>query len=166
MRKSTIPTTTASSTAQTVPLGWEIENQAATQEQNISKNIEQTIRDSKKLQKQIDELNKKLVDKNTLSWQDKKQIQDLLEKQKQIKETKSRENQSIRVDSERMDKLIDLIGELVISSAAANLREPRNVNELLIMISYVVSERGQPVTAAIIEAAVKLTEAVLDDLTA
>ena len=44
-----------------------------------------------------------------------------LDKQKQIKETKSRENQSIRVDSERMDKLIDLIGELVISSAAANL---------------------------------------------
>jgi len=39
------------------------------------------------LQKQIDELNKKLVDKNTLSWQDKKQIQDLLEKQKQIKES-------------------------------------------------------------------------------
>lgn len=45
-----------------------------------------------------------------------------LEKQKQIKDNKARESQSIRVDAERLDKLIDLIGELVISSAGVNLR--------------------------------------------
>jgi two-component system, chemotaxis family, sensor kinase CheA len=45
-----------------------------------------------------------------------------LEKQKQIKDNKKRENQSIRVDAERLDKLIDLIGELVISGAGVNLR--------------------------------------------
>lgn len=45
-----------------------------------------------------------------------------LDKQKQIKEQKARENQSIRVDAERLDKLIDLIGELVISGAGVNLR--------------------------------------------
>ena len=45
-----------------------------------------------------------------------------LDKQQQIKESKSRENQSIRVDAERLDKLIDLIGELVISTAAVSLR--------------------------------------------
>lgn len=45
-----------------------------------------------------------------------------LDKQKQIKELKARENQSIRVDAERLDKLIDLIGELVISGAGVNLR--------------------------------------------
>jgi two-component system, chemotaxis family, sensor kinase CheA len=45
-----------------------------------------------------------------------------LEKQKQIKDAKVRENQSIRVDAEKLDKLIDLVGELVISCAAANLR--------------------------------------------
>jgi two-component system, chemotaxis family, sensor kinase CheA len=45
-----------------------------------------------------------------------------LEKQKQIKEHKAHENQSIRVDAERLDKLIDLVGELVISTAAASLR--------------------------------------------
>ena len=70
-----------------MPTLEEIDNQSAAQEQNISNNIEQAIRDAKKLQTQIDELNKKLVDKNSLSWQDKKQIQDLLEKQKQIKES-------------------------------------------------------------------------------
>ncbi len=45
-----------------------------------------------------------------------------LDKQKQIKDNKARENQSIRVDAERLDILIDLIGELVISSAGVNLR--------------------------------------------
>lgn len=45
-----------------------------------------------------------------------------LEKQKQIKDNKARENQSIRVDAERLDKLIDLVGELVISGAGVNLR--------------------------------------------
>ncbi len=45
-----------------------------------------------------------------------------LEKQKQIKDNKARESQSIRVDAGRLDKLIDLIGELVISTAASSLR--------------------------------------------
>jgi two-component system chemotaxis sensor kinase CheA len=45
-----------------------------------------------------------------------------LEKQKQIKDKKTTENQSIRVDAERLDKLIDLIGELVISGAGVSLR--------------------------------------------
>jgi two-component system chemotaxis sensor kinase CheA len=45
-----------------------------------------------------------------------------LEKQKQNKDKKSSENQSIRVDAERLDKLIDLVGELVITGAGVNLR--------------------------------------------
>ena len=45
-----------------------------------------------------------------------------LEKQKQNKDKKNSENQSIRVDAERLDKLIDLIGELVISGAGVNLQ--------------------------------------------
>ncbi|MDP2902420.1 MAG: chemotaxis protein CheA [Methylovulum sp.] len=52
-----------------------------------------------------------------------------LEKQQQIKDAKASENQSIRVDAERLDKLIDLVGELVISTAATNLLaiQSRNV---------------------------------------
>ncbi|MGZ4959224.1 MAG: chemotaxis protein CheA [Methylomonas sp.] len=45
-----------------------------------------------------------------------------LDKQKQSKDNKLRENQSIRVDAERLDMLIDLIGELVIAGAGVNLR--------------------------------------------
>ncbi|MCQ8103973.1 chemotaxis protein CheA [Methylomonas sp. SURF-2] len=45
-----------------------------------------------------------------------------LDKQKQIKDNKARESQSIRVDADRLDKLIDLIGELVIAGSGVNLR--------------------------------------------
>ena len=54
-----------------------------------------------------------------------------LEKQKQIKDNKTRENQSIRVDAGRLDKLIDLVGELVISCAAANLKALQACNPIL-----------------------------------
>jgi two-component system chemotaxis sensor kinase CheA len=45
-----------------------------------------------------------------------------LQKQQNVKENKAREKQNIRVDAERLDKLIDLVGELVIAGAGANLR--------------------------------------------
>ncbi|MDP2902751.1 MAG: chemotaxis protein CheA [Methylovulum sp.] len=45
-----------------------------------------------------------------------------LEQQQQIKEKKAHESQCIRVDADLLDKLIDLVGELVISTAAASLR--------------------------------------------
>lgn len=45
-----------------------------------------------------------------------------LEKNQPATDNKVRENQTIRVDAERLDKLIDMVGELVISAAAANLR--------------------------------------------
>ena len=45
-----------------------------------------------------------------------------LEKQQQLKDSKAKESQYIRVEADRLDKLINLVGELVISSAAAKLK--------------------------------------------
>jgi hypothetical protein len=68
------------------PTQDEIEQITSKQEQNIATDIQNTAKDARELQKKIDELNKKLVEKNSLGWQDKKEIQDLLDKQKQIKD--------------------------------------------------------------------------------
>ena len=54
-----------------------------------------------------------------------------LEKQKQNKDKKSSESQSIRVDAERLDKLIDLVGELVITGAGVNLRSAQTSDDTL-----------------------------------
>jgi len=52
-----------------------------------------------------------------------------LEKQKRVKDGKAQENQSVRVDADKLDRLINLVGELIIASAGANLiaRKARNV---------------------------------------
>jgi two-component system chemotaxis sensor kinase CheA len=44
-----------------------------------------------------------------------------VDKQTQVREAKSRESQSVRVDAEKLDELINLIGELVIASAGSAL---------------------------------------------
>ncbi|MBC3807138.1 chemotaxis protein CheA [Undibacterium seohonense] len=49
-----------------------------------------------------------------------------LHKQQQVKDNKAREKQNIRVDAERLDRLIDLVGELVIAGAGANLRATKS----------------------------------------
>ncbi len=54
--------------------------------QDIKEEMEEAIRDVKDLQRDIDQLNKKLVDKKELNWEDKEQIKDLLEKQKELQE--------------------------------------------------------------------------------
>jgi two-component system chemotaxis sensor kinase CheA len=48
-------------------------------------------------------------------------VQAALDKQNQIKEVKSRERGSVRVDADKLDRLIDLVGELIIASASAGL---------------------------------------------
>ncbi len=48
-------------------------------------------------------------------------VEAALAKQKQVSEQKAQESRSIRVDSDKLDKLIDLVGELIIAGARANL---------------------------------------------
>jgi two-component system chemotaxis sensor kinase CheA len=55
-------------------------------------------------------------------------VEAALEKQKRVKDAKAQESQSIRVDADKLDHLINLVGELIIASAGANLvaRKTRN----------------------------------------
>ena len=54
-----------------------------------------------------------------------------LEKQKKVRDAKAQESQSIRVDADKLDHLINLVGELIIASASASLiaRKSRNVEQ-------------------------------------
>ncbi|MCE4557766.1 chemotaxis protein CheA [Roseateles cellulosilyticus] len=57
-------------------------------------------------------------------------VEAALTKQKQVKETQIKESQSVRVDADKLDRLINLVGELVIAAAGANLiaRRTRSVD--------------------------------------
>jgi len=48
-------------------------------------------------------------------------VEAALSKQKQVSEIKGQESQSIRVDADKLDQLINLVGELIIAGAGVNL---------------------------------------------
>lgn len=48
-------------------------------------------------------------------------VEAALDKQKRTRDSKAQENQSIRIDADKLDHLINLVGELIIASAGASL---------------------------------------------
>jgi two-component system, chemotaxis family, sensor kinase CheA len=58
-------------------------------------------------------------------------VQVALEKQTQIKDAKSKDNKYIRVQADKLDELINLVGELVIAGAGANMLAQRANNTAL-----------------------------------
>ncbi len=64
----------------------EIEEKTEQENEKIMDELEKSIRDVKALQKKADDLTRKLIDKENIGWQEKEQIQDLLDEQKQIQE--------------------------------------------------------------------------------
>lgn len=55
-------------------------------------------------------------------------LQAALDKQEKAKDAKARESQSIRVDADKLDRLIDLVGELIIASAGAGMAARRTAD--------------------------------------
>ncbi|MCX6250306.1 MAG: hypothetical protein NTX61_06095 [Bacteroidetes bacterium] len=120
----------------------EVEQITAKQEQSITKDLENSLRETKKLEQQIDDLNKKLNDKSTLSWQERKQIEELLERQKSIKENlediqkqndekNAYEEQYKQIDQsimEKQKKLSELISQVMDEDMKKMLEK---INELL-----------------------------------
>lgn len=72
---------------------------AANTEKNnseIKKSLEKSIKEAKEIQKELGDLNKKLLEKKTLSWEEKKKLEKLLNKQKKLQkniEQVQKENQ-------------------------------------------------------------------------
>lgn len=52
----------------------------------MKSSMEENIEMAQQLQKELDELNKKLLDKEELSWEDKKQVKELIKKQQELQE--------------------------------------------------------------------------------
>ena len=66
------------------PTSEELEQQEEQASADIKKDMEKSIKDAKDLQKEVDKLQRELMDKKELDWQDKKKIEKLLEKQKKL----------------------------------------------------------------------------------
>ncbi len=64
----------------------EIVQKTSLNEMQMNEEVEQSIRESESIMKTLDELNKKLVDQNSISWQEKKKIEDLIKTNLAIEE--------------------------------------------------------------------------------
>ena len=63
---------------------------------------------------------------------DKGVVDVAVDKQKETRKKKINESRSVRVDAEKLDDLINLVGELVIASASANMHALSSGNDLLV----------------------------------
>jgi hypothetical protein len=64
----------------------EIEEKTDQENEKIIDDMEQSIKDVQELQKKADDLNRKLLEKENIGWQEKQQIQELLDEQKKLQE--------------------------------------------------------------------------------
>ena len=110
-----------------VPTTEEIEKQTDQNNQDVKNDMEQALKDADQLQKQIDNLDKKLIDKKEINWQERKQIEDMINKQQklqkkvddlknQVKENFTKENQYKKTDEsilEKQKQLEDLFNKLM-----------------------------------------------------
>jgi len=83
-----------------LPSFKEIEEETKEKNQHIKDEMDSAIQDTKELQKEIEELSKKMVDKKELDWEDKQQIQALLEKQQEL------QNKLENIKNENKEKAI------------------------------------------------------------
>lgn len=102
-----------------VPSPEEIEKLNEAKSENIKDKMESVIKQSKSLQNQVDDLQKKMVDKKEVGWQEKQSLQQLINKQQELqkeaqqisnenKEKQSFENQYQEFSPEIMEKQMQL----------------------------------------------------------
>lgn len=67
-----------------VPSLEEIQENKEEQNEEIKEEMEKAVDDAKKLQKDLDELRKELLQKEEMNWQDEKKLEELLQRQKDL----------------------------------------------------------------------------------
>ncbi|UTW63900.1 hypothetical protein KFE98_07115 [bacterium SCSIO 12741] len=63
----------------------EIREEADQKAEEIVKDLEASLKEAKDIKREIDKLNRKLIEKKNISWEEKKQLNELLEKQKNLR---------------------------------------------------------------------------------
>ncbi|MFH1120206.1 MAG: DUF4175 family protein [Bacteroidota bacterium] len=97
-----------------IPTLEEIEAMVRKNQENVKSELEKSIDEAKKIQKDISQLNKKLQDKKSLNYQEKKQVQDLLERQKNLQnqvEEMKQQNEKINMKESQYSETNESIAE-------------------------------------------------------
>jgi hypothetical protein len=87
-----------------VPTEAELEEKIDAQNEDIKDKLEESIKDAKELEKQLEELQRQLLDKKEMNWQDKKKLEELMKRQqelqKQVEEIQEQNQQKNQQENE------------------------------------------------------------------
>jgi hypothetical protein len=87
-----------------VPSEEELEENISQQNEDIKDKLEESIKEAKDLEKQLEELQRQLLDKQEMNWQDKKKLEDLMKRQqelqKQVEEIQEQNQQKNKQENE------------------------------------------------------------------
>lgn len=108
-----------------LPTLEEMEEMVDQKNEDIKEKLEESIKDAKKLEKELEELQRQMLDKKELNWQDKKKMEDLLKRQQELqkqieeiqKENRQKNNQQNQMNpqdqllekQQQLEKLMDEI---------------------------------------------------------
>lgn len=85
----------------------ELDKERKDASQSVKDQIEQSIKDAAELQKELNELNKDLLQKKEMGWQDKKRIEDLLKKQKDLQKNVDKLKEDRQKAQENQEKYME-----------------------------------------------------------
>lgn len=128
-----------------IPTLDELEKKREQDNASVKTNLEETLLDARKLQKELDEFNKKLLEKKDINWQDKKKLQDLMKQQEQLskqieqvkkenKENNSKNEEFRKSDEKLLEKqkqLEKLLEDLLSDEMKKKLKELEKMMEQL-----------------------------------
>ena len=123
----------------------EIAEKTEKSNQEIKNDLESSLKESRELQKELNDLNKKLLEKKKLSWDDKKKVEDLINKQQQlqkkIEEVQKQSRENIQQQSEykqvdqkildKQQKLQELFNEVLTDEMKEMFKQLENLLEQL-----------------------------------
>ncbi len=90
----------------------EIASKTDNNNKEIKKSIEKSIKEAKDIQKELNDFNKKLLEKKTLNWEEKKKLEELLNKQKNLQknlknlQTENKQNNKQQSEYKQVDERI------------------------------------------------------------
>jgi hypothetical protein len=120
-----------------IPTLDELEQKRDQDNASVKNNLEETLEDARKLQKELEEFNKKLLEKKDINWQDKKKLQELMKQQEQLsqkiqqvkkenKENNSKNEEFRKSDDklkEKQEQLEKLLEDLLSDEMKDKLKE-------------------------------------------
>lgn len=96
-----------------LPTIEEYEEMAATNNEDIKKNLQNALQEADKLQQEIKELRDKLLQKKELDWRDQKEIEKLLQRQQEVEEQMEQAQQKFEENLKNQEEFSEISEELL-----------------------------------------------------